>query len=96
MKTATYSVTLDVEVFDPIALRAAAKAEALKGMSAEDWEELRNSNFSPISADLHMLLDPGVSPPGCEIEHGEVIFLGGDDLEDQDADEPASPPSLVV
>lgn len=87
MKTAEYQVTLDVKVYDVKALREAAYLVARQDMTAEEWEELRNTNCSPISADLHMLLDPGVSPPGTQIEHGEVTFISGDDLEDEDEEE---------
>lgn len=77
-----YQITLDVEVWDKTALRAAAATHALKFMSAEDWEDLRATNFSDVAADLHMLLDPGAPPNGCSIENGEVTYAG---KEDQDA-----------
>lgn len=80
-----YQVTLNVTVFDRKALAAAATKEALKMMSLEDWKELRESNYSEVAADLHMLLDPGTSPDGTQIEHGEVTYIDGDD-DDYDED----------
>jgi hypothetical protein len=87
--TQQYQITLDVDVYDKAKLREAAKAEALKTMSAEDWEDLRASNLDGIAADIHMLLDPGVSPDGCEIENGEVTYVGsyGDDKDEDDEPE---------
>lgn len=75
----TYQVTLEVEVHHEGDLKKAAETEALKIMSIEDWTDLRNSNLCVVSADLHMILDPGVSPPGTSIEHGEVIYISGDE-----------------
>jgi len=74
-----YQMQLNVTVYDKEALAAAATVAALKMMSAEDWADLRASNFDPVAADLHMILDPGTSPDGTKIEHGECVFLGGDD-----------------
>ena len=64
-------ITLDVEVFDPHRLAAAAARHAeASGISKEEWEAARNSGIDPdpddegaqnqrINNDLIMLLDPG-------------------------------------
>lgn len=81
---ASYTMTLHVEVFDHEQLREAARQRrTLDGvMSREEWEELRGGNLSGVAADLHMLLDPGVSPPGCSIEAGECHFDEGEEPEE--------------
>lgn len=80
-----YQITLNVTVYDREALAAAAVVHALKFMSLEDWQDLRNANFSKVAADLHMILDPGVSPDGTTIENGEVTYIGGEDENDDEA-----------
>lgn len=80
---AHYTMSLIIEVYDFDALRDAAKAEALKSMSSSDWEKMRRDNLSPVAADLHMLFDPGVSPPGCSIEDGDCHFDGGEEPEEK-------------
>lgn len=68
-------VTIAVTVHDERALYEAALARALEeGMSPEDCEQFglkdEDGNIQEGPC-LQMLLDPGESPPGCEIEYSE-------------------------
>jgi hypothetical protein len=68
-------VTIDVTVHDKEALFEAALARAQEdGMSPEDCEQFglkdEDGNIQEGPC-LQMLLDPGESPPGCEIEYSE-------------------------
>ena len=77
--TVTYQLQMTITVFDHEELARAAKAEALKSMSEDQWRELRGENWFLVCADIHMLLDPGVSPPGTNIDNCEIVYLEGDD-----------------
>ena len=68
-----YQMSLDVTVHDRAALyRAAAKRAKADGLSHAHWLELRRNSADPTAADIQMLLDPGVSPPGITIDNGEA------------------------
>lgn len=66
-----HTLTLDIDVFDPELLAAAAAKHAeASGISEEEWEAMRGSGIDPkpdaeglyncrINNDLIMLLDPG-------------------------------------
>lgn len=64
MKIRTFVVTLEVEVFDARevikAARVNAKAQGIKGA-------IKNTSDA-----VQWLLDPGVSPPGTQIEHSSI------------------------
>ena len=67
----TFTFRLDIEVHDPAALAAAAEERAVAGgMAVADWRAMRGDD--PLAVDLQMLLDPGQSPPGCEIIESDV------------------------
>lgn len=76
---ATYQIQINVTVDDADALRRAAEAGAVKHMSLADWQEMRDSNLSPVAADLHMLLDPGQSPLGLTILDSHVEYIDGEE-----------------
>lgn len=70
-----YRVSFYIEVHDAAALAQAATAQAAReGTSANDWQELRETNYSEVAADLQMVLDLG-SPPGCDIRDVECDEL---------------------
>lgn len=93
MTTKRFTFSLELSVHDAKSLRQAAELRAIDGgMTAEDWQELRASEFNPMAADIQMLLDPG-SLPGCDIEQSSVESLSGwSDDEDEDSDEDDSEP----
>lgn len=63
------SVTLHVTVSDERALRAAAVANLIKdGMAPKGAREYRSKAKYSAGDCLRVLLDPGISPPGCQIE----------------------------
>lgn len=65
----TYSLTLCVRVFDEKALREAAARKAEEhNLGYDYWMNKEPS----VSDDLVMLLDPGMSPDGCEILDSRV------------------------
>jgi hypothetical protein len=76
-----FRVTLEVRVTDKRALYfAALKRARADGMTAAEYQQLRREPFSdPVRSDLQMLLDPGESPDGCELESSEVESAGEDD-----------------
>ena len=91
MKKTLIRVTLEIEVFDKAAFRAAAIEKAKKdGLEVGD-----EAGFDPkdLGRCAMMLIDPGVSPPGCQIEESCAENLGsvgtsfGGDEEDEDEDE---------
>lgn len=59
MKSRNYTVTIDIDVWDARTLIQAARAKA-----REDGSPLRNCTTREA---LQWLLDPGVSPPGNDI-----------------------------
>jgi hypothetical protein len=68
----TYEVTLVVTVHDETALAGAAAEVAERSMTAEEWAAMRQDGGAAVENDLLMLLDPGVSPDGIEIEESSV------------------------
>ena len=67
-----YTITIEVNVFDPVQLRLAAEKRAVEeGSTKADYKRLRASCADSASSDLTMLLDPG-SLPGCEILGSQV------------------------
>jgi hypothetical protein len=68
--TTSHQVTIYVDVNDQDALFAAAMARAKEdGLEESDAQEnLKPDGEVHIGNCLRMLLDPGVSPPGCSIE----------------------------
>jgi hypothetical protein len=76
MSTKTARVTLELTVFDALALFNAARTRAKADkLDVRDWLETRRAHpAGQIAADIIMLLDPGMSPPGLQIEdsHAEV------------------------
>lgn len=64
--------TMNLEVFDPEALYEAAAArlrDDFPDMSADDFEDMIGAPDDPdLTGCLQTLLDPGESPPGCQIE----------------------------
>lgn len=88
MKKTIIRVTLEVEVFDRDAFRNAAIEQAKK----DGLEVGPDSGFDPddISDCAKMIFDPGVSPPGCQIEESSVETIGiadDDDEEEEGADD---------
>ena len=76
MTRTQYQVIISVTVTDPAALAAAAAARAIEdGIEAEDWAETRSRHDDPIGSDLRMLLDPGVSPPGTQIDDSAAEYV---------------------
>jgi hypothetical protein len=73
------SITIEVEVGDEDALKAAAEARYLEentGDSLDQWHTMRDDYpQGPVAADVLMVFDPGVSPPGCEIQCSEANHL---------------------
>ena len=61
-KPECYEFSLYVRVTDPEALKVAAKA-SWETEGNEPWDD----DEWPIQNCLRQLLDPGMSPPGCEI-----------------------------
>ena len=60
--------TMAIQITSRPALKLAAQAKALEdGLTLVDWRALRRGHADAASADLIMLLDPGVSLPGSEI-----------------------------
>lgn len=84
MKKTIIRVTLEIEVFDKDAFRNAAIEQAKK----DGLEVGPDSGFDPddISDCAKMIFDPGVSPPGCQIEESSVETIGTDG-EDDDEEE---------
>lgn len=71
----TYQVTIEVQVSDAGELRRAALERALAdGITASDWRKTRRERGP--GADLVMLLDPGISPPGTEIMDSTAEQVG--------------------
>jgi len=70
MSKSQFNVMLDVTVFDQIALYGAALTHALATGSteSESIDLLKPEGEIDVSACLIMLLDPGVSPSGIQIE----------------------------
>ena len=69
MTSEPYAVTIAVDVFDRLVLsRAAMRRAVADGVSLADYLSMRRSGGDRIAADLIMLLDPGVSPAGCQIQ----------------------------
>jgi hypothetical protein len=63
--TETWTVSITVRVHDKQKLEQAAEARAIE----DGWSEARWRESSPDAGEnLRMLLDPGESPPGCEIQ----------------------------
>lgn len=63
----TIRVTSFVTVYDSDALaRASALRAASDGLTPEQWAEMRATD--PVRTDVQVMLDPGTSPPGCQIE----------------------------
>lgn len=87
---ALYDVTITVRVAneDRETLFRAAWAHAITkdGMTGQDATEmLRPEGRIDVKACLQMLLDPGVSPDGCDIEESnvELLTLDDDDPEEE-------------
>lgn len=71
-----YTVTINVNVFDPVQLRFAALQRAVEeGSTKFDYATLRASEYDPAIVDLGMLLDPGTLP-GCDILGSHVERFG--------------------
>jgi hypothetical protein len=76
MKKQQYEFRLNIDVWDKTDLKKAAEKRALQdGLTLKDWRATRKANCDPIAADLHMLLDPGVSPDGTSINDSIAEFL---------------------
>lgn len=79
--SSTFAVTIDVTVYDEKALFKAALERYCEdndrcATSEEDaFDLLKPGGDIDISACLQMLFDPGLSPPGCEIEQSSVEDL---------------------
>ena len=71
-RSAAYTFTLDIDVTDEAALIGAAQYRAKRdGMSAQDWVSslLKATDEGTVPEFcLRMLLDPGQSPEGTEIQ----------------------------
>lgn len=87
-----HDVTISVRVYDRKALLAAALQHALTvdkldEVSARqlltDTDE--DSDGVDVSACLRMLLDPGVSPDGCDIQDSSCEFVMDDADETEEA-----------
>lgn len=78
-----YTVSICVSVYDKAALRKAAErryvAENKNPRNAvapaeerrrliKEWRGIRGSHVDRTAADLIMMLDPGISPPGVQIQ----------------------------
>jgi murein tripeptide amidase MpaA len=89
-----HKLTIEIEVTDKNALFAAAmkNADAREMGEEEALELLKPNGKVDVDACLQMLLDPGVSPDGAEIEQSscECLFQpdppGEDDDEDDESD----------
>lgn len=67
MKKRSFIVSIEIDVWDAAALRRQAAAKARESMTAKEWQDMRRGEGFDIGAELQMLLDPGLSPDGCEI-----------------------------
>jgi hypothetical protein len=74
MRNKTYQVTMDIKVFDEDALFEQAKSHAIATGTeeADAIDLLKPAGEIDITACLIMLLDPGVSPSGIEIQETTV------------------------
>jgi hypothetical protein len=87
-----YALTLNIRVYDRKALFEAALKHAVsvdklaepdaRALLSDDGED----DGVDVFACLRMVIDPGVSPDGCEIQDSEVVYEMSDD-EDEPADE---------
>lgn len=71
----SYQFSIDIEVVDERALYEAACLKARD--DGLDCEELGTPEEPSVRDCLIMLLDPGTSPPGCEIQDSYVNDLRG-------------------
>jgi hypothetical protein len=72
MSPKVYTVTIEVVVTNPLALRALAYSQALsESLTTREWARLRYQTGDPIAQDLLMVFDLR-SPYGTEIQHREV------------------------
>lgn len=75
MKT-TIVFKMEIEVYDVDAFVQAARERALKDGAATSMREARRQyTRNNLTECAVMLLDPGESPPGCEIEHSEAEVI---------------------
>lgn len=58
--------TVNIRVVDAVALVAAARLRAV-----QDGSPLADGDEISITEAIQWLLDPGVSPPGCEIQDSQ-------------------------
>ncbi|MGF6604758.1 hypothetical protein P3T23_009514 [Paraburkholderia sp. GAS448] len=64
------SVTIELDVHDPAAFRQVAYKRALEdGLDEEDAKEYVDPKKMSLGACAIMILDPGVSPDGADIEN---------------------------
>lgn len=68
MTTTPMRFTLDVTVNDEVALRRAAYERALADKLSEEEAQQYLDPDGALADCVVMLFDPGVSPPGCQIE----------------------------
>lgn len=69
----TISVTVHLDIYDPATFRAEAYARALKdGLDEEQAAEYLNPEKMSLGQCGIMLIDPGVSPDGAQIENSSA------------------------
>jgi len=79
MTSEPYAVTITVDVFDRLALyRAAMRRAVADGVSLADYLSMRRTGGDRTAVDLVMLLDPGISPAGCQIQDSRAEALSAD------------------
>ena len=67
-------VTIGLTVHDETAFRTAARNRALAdGLDPEEAENYLDPDAYSLGACAQMILDPGVSPDGAQIEYSEGI-----------------------
>jgi len=76
--SAAFAVIIDVTVYDESALFQAAceryckENEQCAAPEEDALDLLRPGGDIDVSACLQMLFDPGLSPPGCQIEQSSI------------------------
>jgi hypothetical protein len=84
-----YALTLNIRVYDRKELFEAALKHAVSvdQMAEADARKLLSDEGEDDGVDvfacLRMVIDPGVSPDGCEIQDSEVVYEMSDDAEDE-------------